>query len=81
MTRHTVTLPKLGDTAEDVVVLEWNVEVGGTVAQGDPLLSVETSKVTADVPSPVAGTLVERLVEVDEEVEVGTELCVIEVAG
>lgn len=79
--RRVVTLPKLGDTAEDAVVLEWNVDVGDAVAAGDALLSVETSKVTADVPAPVAGTLVERLVEVDQEVEVGDELCVLEVAG
>lgn len=76
--RHTVTMPKLSDTGDDVVVLEWNVEVGGTVGQGEPLLSVETDKVTADVPAPVSGTLVERLVEVDDEVGVGAELGVIE---
>lgn len=76
--RHTVTMPKLSDTGGDVVVLEWNVEVGGQVGQGEPLLSVETDKVTADVPAPVSGTLVERLVEVDDEVGVGAELGVIE---
>lgn len=76
--RHTVTMPKLSDTGGDVVVLEWNVEVGGQVGQGEALLSVETDKVTADVPAPVGGTLVERLVEVDDEVGVGAELGVIE---
>ena len=45
------------------------------VAVDDPLVEISTDKVDAEVPSPVAGTLAEILVEADETVPVGTVLC------
>jgi pyruvate/2-oxoglutarate dehydrogenase complex dihydrolipoamide acyltransferase (E2) component len=78
MPRHTIKLPKLGDTAEDAVVLEWLVAEGGQVAEGDALLQVETSKVDAEVPAPIAGVVLQHLVAVDDEIPVGTAICVIE---
>ncbi len=76
--RHVVNLPKLGDTADDVVVLEWLVAEGDVVVEGDPLLSVETNKIDTEVPSPVSGRLVERLVSVDDEVATGAAIAVME---
>ncbi len=76
--RQIVKLPKLGDTANEVLVLEWHVGPGDSVAPGDVLMRVETDKVEADVPSPVAGTVAELRVDVEDEVEVGAALCVIE---
>ncbi|MCY3561277.1 MAG: hypothetical protein OXH20_08945 [bacterium] len=76
--RQTVKLPKLGDTANEVLVLEWSVAVGDAVAAGDVLMRVETDKVEADVPSPVAGTVAELSVGVEDEVPVGAAICVIE---
>ncbi|MDE0118349.1 MAG: hypothetical protein OXT07_17250 [bacterium] len=75
--RFTIKLPKLGDTTEEVVVLEWLAEVGDTVAAGDDLLRVETDKVDSDVPSPVSGTLAEHLVAVDDEVGIGAPIAII----
>ena len=75
--RYTIKLPKLGDTTEMVVVLEWLAEVGDTMTAGDDLLRVETDKVDSDVPSPVSGTLVEQLVAVDDEVDIGDPIAVI----
>ncbi|MXZ29506.1 MAG: hypothetical protein F4236_01805 [Acidimicrobiia bacterium] len=76
--RQTVKLPKLGDTANEVLVLEWSVAVGDAVAAGGVLMRVETDKVEADVPSPVAGTVAELSVGVEDEVPVGAAICVIE---
>ncbi len=76
--RNVVNLPKLGDTAADVVVLAWLVAEGDVVAEGDSLLSVETNKIDTEVPSPVSGTLVERLVAVDDEVATGAAIAVVE---
>lgn len=75
--RFTIKLPKLGDTTEEVVILEWLAEVGDTVAAGDDLLRVETDKVDSDVPSPVSGTLAEHLVAVDDEVSIGAPIAII----
>ena len=71
-------MPKLGETVDEVLVLEWAVSVGDKVAEGDTLMTVETDKVEAELPSPVAGTVVELLVEIDDEVTVGTPVCIIE---
>ncbi|HTX62728.1 MAG TPA: biotin/lipoyl-containing protein [Acidimicrobiales bacterium] len=71
-------LPRLGDTTQTVLVAEWRCDVGTDVAVGTALLAVETDKVTTEVPSPVAGRLVEQLVHPDDEIDVGDPICVIE---
>jgi 2-oxoglutarate dehydrogenase E2 component (dihydrolipoamide succinyltransferase) len=76
--RAHIKLPKLGDTANSVVVISWLVEVGASISEGDPLLSVQTDKVDVDVPSPLSGTVVEHLVGPDDEVSVGTAVAVVE---
>ena len=75
---HTLTIPKLGDSVSEVVILEWHVAVGDTVTVGDPLVSVETDKIDADVPSTVAGTVVELLVEPADEVATGAPFVVVD---
>ena len=76
--RSNVKMPKLGETVDEVLVLEWSVSVGEVVSEGDSLMIVETDKVEAELPSPVSGTVVELLVEIDDEVSVGTPVCTIE---
>ncbi len=76
--RHIVKLPKLGDTAEEVLVLEWNVAVGDSVTEGQSLMLVETDKVEAEVPTPVGGVVAELRVDEDDEVGVGEAICVID---
>lgn len=78
MPRTTVKLPKTGDTTDEVVVLEWLVDVGSTVSESDPILRVETDKVDVELPAPVAGIIREHLVEAGDEIGVGTPICVIE---
>jgi pyruvate/2-oxoglutarate dehydrogenase complex dihydrolipoamide acyltransferase (E2) component len=77
--KQEVTVPKLGDTTESVMILKWLCAPGEAVTEGQPLAEAETDKADADIPSPVAGTLVEQLVPVGSEVDVGAPLCVIEV--
>ena len=76
--RHVVKLPKLGDTAEEVLVLEWNVAVGDSVTEGQSLMLVETDKVEAEVPTPVGGVVAELRVDEEDEVGVGEAICVID---
>jgi len=72
-----VILPRLGDTVDEVVVIEWLVEVGLHVNKGDPLMRVETDKVEVDVESPFAGVVSELLVAQGDEIKTGTVLCTI----
>ena len=76
--RHTLNMPKLGDSVSEVVILEWHVAPGDTVAVGDPLVSVETDKIDTDVPATVGGTVVELLVEPQDEVATGAPFIVVE---
>lgn len=76
--RHEVTVPVLGDTTRSVVVNEWLVQPGEHVEAGQALMSVETDKVTAEIPAPFAGTLTEQLVGPQDEVDVGAAIAVIE---
>ncbi len=72
-----VTMPALGESVTEGTVTRWLKEVGDEVAVDEPLLEVSTDKVDTEVPSPVAGTLQEILVQEDETVEVGADLAVI----
>ena len=73
----TIPMPQLGETITEGTILRWAKEVGDTVAQGEIVLEISTDKVDTEVPSPVAGVMLEILVEEGATVEVGTELCVV----
>ena len=73
----SVTLPALGESVTEGTVTRWLKQVGDDVAVDEPLLEVSTDKVDTEIPSPVAGKLLEVKVEEDETVEVGAELAVI----
>ncbi|OAX53067.1 hypothetical protein A5N15_11990 [Rothia kristinae] len=69
-----VTLPALGESVTEGTVTRWLKEVGETVEVDEPLVEVSTDKVDTEIPSPVAGTLLEIKVQEDEEAEVGQVL-------
>jgi 2-oxoglutarate dehydrogenase E2 component (dihydrolipoamide succinyltransferase) len=56
------------------VVRAWLKKVGETVAENDPLVELETDKVTQEVPAPAAGVLAEILLDTDDEAEPGAVL-------
>lgn len=76
--RHTLKMPKLGDTTSKVVVSEWYAAVGDAVVAGEPLLRVETDKVEVDVSCPVSGILVELLAAPDDTIGTGAAYAVVE---
>ena len=69
-----VVLPELGESVTEGTVTRWLKQVGDDVAVDEPLLEISTDKVDTEIPSPVAGTLTEILVQEDETVEVGAVL-------
>ena len=72
-----VNLPALGESVTEGTVTRWLKQVGDSVAVDEALLEVSTDKVDTEIPSPVAGTLLEIKAEEDETVEVGAVLAVI----
>ena len=72
-----MTLPALGESVTEGTVTRWLKKVGDDVEVDEPLLEVSTDKVDTEIPSPVAGKLLEIKVEEDETVEVGAELAIV----
>jgi len=57
-----VTIPKLGLTMQEATVERWLKQPGDAVKSGEPLLEIETEKITCEVESPADGTLSEIVV-------------------
>ncbi|PHP52126.1 biotin/lipoyl-containing protein, partial [Actinomyces ruminis] len=74
---ESVKMPALGESVTEGTVSSWLKSVGDTVEVGEPLLEVATDKVDTEVPSPVAGTLLEIRVAEDENAEVGAVLAIV----
>ena len=66
-----VTMPELGESVTEGTITQWLKKVGDKVEVDEPLLEVSTDKVDTEIPSPVAGTLVEILANEDDTVDVG----------
>ncbi|NWN89023.1 MAG: 2-oxoglutarate dehydrogenase, E2 component, dihydrolipoamide succinyltransferase [Micrococcaceae bacterium] len=74
---ETITLPELGESVTEGTVTRWLKDVGDTIEVDEPIVEISTDKVDTEVPSPVAGTVLEILVQEDEDIEVGQGLAVI----
>ena len=66
-----VKVPALGESIIEATVGQWLKSPGDAVAIDEPIVSLETDKVSVEVPSPVAGTLAEQTVKVGDTVAVG----------
>ena len=69
-----ITVPSLGESITEAIVARWFKAVGDEVALDEPLVELETDKVTIEVPSPVSGVLTEMLADSGDEVLVGALL-------
>jgi 2-oxoglutarate dehydrogenase E2 component (dihydrolipoamide succinyltransferase) len=72
-----VPLPALGESVTEGTISRWLKNVGDDVAADEPLVEVSTDKVDTEIPSPVAGVVLEILVPEDETAAVGAVLAVI----
>ena len=70
-------MPQWGLAMTEGMVAEWHVEEGATVAEGDDLLEIETSKITNVFEAPGAGVLRRRIVAEGETVPVQALLAVV----
>lgn len=72
----TVIVPKSGGvTSTKAVVLRWLKREGDRVQVGEPLVELETEKVSYELESPFSGILIKRLAQETAEVPVGDPLC------
>ncbi|MFV9550588.1 dihydrolipoamide acetyltransferase family protein [Algibacter sp. PT7-4] len=81
MAKFELRLPKMGESVAEATITSWLKDVGDTIDMDDPVLEIATDKVDSEVPSEVDGVLVERLFNVDDVVQVGQVLAIIETDG
>ena len=74
---HSVEMPELGESVTEGTITTWLKEVGDTVEVDEPLLEVSTDKVDTEIPSPVAGVILEIKAEEDDTVEIGDVIAII----
>ncbi|MEO5303493.1 2-oxoglutarate dehydrogenase, E2 component, dihydrolipoamide succinyltransferase [Corynebacterium sp. c25Ua_47] len=74
---HSVVMPELGESVTEGTITQWLKSVGDTVEVDEPLLEVSTDKVDTEIPSPVAGTILEIKAEEDDTVDVGAVIAII----
>ncbi len=78
MARQDVIMPQMGESIAEGTLTKWLKSEGDVVERDEDLFEISTDKVDADIPSPVAGKLVEILVEEGSTVEVNTVVARIE---
>ncbi len=76
-----VKVPALGESITEGTLAPWLKKPGEAVAADEPIASLETDKVSVEVPSPVAGTMSEQLFQEGDTVEVGAVIARIGEAG
>src|SRR6056300_1010623 len=81
MGTYLLKLPKMGESVAEATITSWLKEVGDTIAVDEAVVEIATDKVDSDVPSEVAGVLVEKKFEVDGVAKVGEVLAVIQTQG
>ena len=81
MAKFEIRLPKMGESVAEATITAWLKEVGDTIALDEAIVEIATDKVDSEVPSEVAGTLVEIKYNVDDVVAVGETIAVIETEG
>src|SRR2546425_3610145 len=80
-TTTRVVMPQLGESVHEGTISRWLVKPGDRVVESEPLLEVDTDKVSAEVPSPVSGVLREILAKEGQTVQAGAEIAVVEVGA
>jgi 2-oxoglutarate dehydrogenase E2 component (dihydrolipoamide succinyltransferase) len=76
-----VTVPVLGESITEATLGEWLKQPGDAVALDEPIASLETDKVSVEVPSPVAGVMGQHAVQVGDTVQVGAMIATVEAGG
>lgn len=81
MSKFEVKLPKMGESVAEATITSWLKNIGDSIELDEAIVEIATDKVDSEVPSEVAGILIEILFETDAVVKVGETIAIIEVEG
>ncbi len=76
-----IVMPKLGNTVESVIIVEWHKDIGDSIAVGEAICEVETDKAAVEVEAEVGGILLARLFEANDDVPVLAPFAIVGEAG
>lgn len=80
MAQFELVLPKMGESVAEATIIKWLKNPGDTIHEDEAVVEIATDKVDSEVPSPVSGKLISQTVKVDDIVNVGSVIAVIETA-
>ncbi|WP_338409479.1 dihydrolipoamide acetyltransferase family protein [uncultured Flavobacterium sp.] len=81
MAKFELKLPKMGESVAEATITNWLKNVGDPIEMDEAILEIATDKVDSEVPSEVSGILTEILFQVDDVVQVGQTIAIIEIEG
>jgi len=81
MSKFELKLPQMGESVAEATLTTWLKEVGDTIEMDEAVFEIATDKVDSEVPSEVEGVLVEKLFNVDDIVQIGQTVAIIEISG
>lgn len=81
MSIFEIKMPKLGESITEGTITSWSAKVGDTIKEDDILLEVNTAKVSAEIPSPVSGKIVQIFFQVGDVVPIGTVVATVDTDG
>jgi pyruvate dehydrogenase E2 component (dihydrolipoamide acetyltransferase) len=73
-----VKMPKYGMTMTHGIIAQWHVQEGGQIEKGQPLVTIETEKVSTELEAPASGVIAELSAAESDEIEVGAVIAYIE---
>ena len=78
MAKVELIMPKMGESIMEATILKWVKNVGDKIEEDETILEIATDKVDSEIPSPVDGVIKEILFQVDDVVEIGKVIAIIE---
>ena len=81
MATFEIKMPKLGESITEGTIMTWSVKAGDVINEDDILFEVSTAKVSAEIPSPVAGKILQILFNEGDTVAVGTVVAIVQLEG
>jgi 2-oxoglutarate dehydrogenase E2 component (dihydrolipoamide succinyltransferase) len=81
MAKFELKLPKMGESVAEATITNWLKKVGDKIEVDEVVLEIATDKVDSEVPSEVSGTLTEILFNIDDVVQVGQTIAIIDTEG
>ena len=79
MAKYQLLLPKMGESVAEATIIKWLKQPGDYIEADESVMDIATDKVDSEVPSPVSGKLIEQLYKIDDVVQVGAVIAIIEI--